>query len=449
MHYVQFAAKKQRADLYVILALWHELITEWHPEVIDPMRATMRRGHVKESLSAYLHSQDWPHVERKYAEKACRFETVLRVASGALDTMHATSQFFTRAENATWFEALDRRTVNGETVPMSVGLTNAAIDVWNASAAAREAALVAARALLDADLISQGIAIALLPCSETAAGTRQMPLEHAGTPPRAALQADANRAMYLQTLVRHIHEQSWQPVYRQKPFGAPVRGWDERLKAYFWPLPVNGYEQTCLDMHSIHERARLLALALTGNGGWSEAEGVLAVQLANDIFTWGGVPQAPDTVTPSTVEHVFQAALANDAGATANMNSGWTKVAAFATAHLEQDGTGLPQVIWDSRVATAIIGRLDALPASDATPAGLFPEIGVVTGRGGTRPRALTQRWPSGYGRWSSQVAGSALVRELRDILNGGGYPLMPMPGARQGAWTTRGVEMVLFMDGY
>lgn len=449
MHHVQFAARNQRADLHVILALWHELINEWHPEVIDPMRATMRRGHVKESLSSYLHSQDWPHVERKYAEKACRFETVLRVASGALDTMHASSQFFTRAENATWFEALDRRTVNGETVPLSVGLTDAAIEVWNASAAARETALVAARALLAADLTSQGIAVALLPCSETPAGTGQMPSEHAGTPPGPALHAGAGRAAYLQTLVRHIHEQPWQPVYRRKPFGTPVRGWDERLKAYFWPLPVKGYDQTCLDMQSIHERARLLALALTRNGRWSEAEGMLAVQLANDIFTWGGVPQERDTVTPSTVEHVFQAALVNDACATANMNSGWTKVAAFATAHLEQDASGLPQVIWDSRVATAIIGRLDSLLASDATPAGLFPDIGIVTGRGGTRPRALVQRWPSGYGRWSSQVAGSALVRELRDILNGGDYPSMPMPGTRQGAWTTRGVEMVLFMDGY
>jgi hypothetical protein len=83
------------------------------------------------------------------------------------------------------------------------------------------------------------------------------------------------------------------------------------------------------------------------------------------------------------------------------------------------------------------------------TPADLFPGIGTVAGQGGTRPRALTRRWPSSYGKWSGQVAGSALVRDIRDILNRGDYPKMPLPDGGVGPWTTRGVEMVLFMDGY
>ena len=45
------------------------------------------------------------------------------------------------------------------------------------------------------------------------------------------------------------------------------------------------------------------------------------------------------------------------------MNSGWTKVAAFASAHLESVPGRHPQVIFDSRVATAILSRLDSLLA--------------------------------------------------------------------------------------
>lgn len=41
------------------------------------------------------------------------------------------------------------------------------------------------------------------------------------------------------------------------------------------------------------------------------------------------------------------------------------------------------------------------------------------------------------------------LVGEIRDLLNAGGYPPMPLPDGGEGLWTIHGVGSVLFMDGY
>ena len=64
-----------------------------------------------------------------------------------------------------------------------------------------------------------------------------------------------------------------------------------------------------------------------------------------------------------------------------------TKVAAFATAGLEKIEDGRPQAIWDSRVATAVICRLERVVPANVDIAQLFPGVGTVPGRGGTRPR--------------------------------------------------------------
>ena len=41
------------------------------------------------------------------------------------------------------------------------------------------------------------------------------------------------------------------------------------------------------------------------------------------------------------------------------------------------------------------------------------------------------------------------MVREIRDVLNDGAHECMPLPDGGEGRWTIRGVESVLFMDGY
>lgn len=441
---VQFASKKRRANLALVLALWHELMTEWHPEEPEPLRARMPRRSSNDSLSVFLKSAAWPDITREQAERACGFDIILRLASGQIDTRHSTAEFFTRADNGKWFRPVDMPGTTRNKPINGVELTPEAIAIWShASDDERRQALAEARRLLESDLESQGIPVQLLPHEGTPAVATPVPAP-ASAPPSAH-----SRTGYLEALVRDIQAQPFQGVYRKRAFGAPVTGWDARLRAYFWPAPAQGYRETAAGMRDIAQTARALAEALAGQGTWNADEQQRAVELAHAIFTWGGVPQDPKTVTASTVEAVVRAALANDARAGAHMNSGWTKVAAFVTDHLDGHATGRPQAIWDSRVATSIVGRLDGLLPAGTDPATLFPGVGTVPGRGGTRPRALSRRWPSGYKTWAGQVAGSQAVRDIRDILNNGAYPRMPLPDGGVGPWTTRGVEMVLFMDGY
>jgi hypothetical protein len=126
-------------------------------------------------------------------------------------------------------------------------------------------------------------------------------------------------------------------------------------------------------------------------------------------------------------------------------------VAAMATAFLEGERDRAPHVIWDSRVSTAIVWRLDRMLAETrgVEPKRSFPGLGIVGGRGGTRPRVLRLRWAHPYGRWWGQEAGTSVVREMRDVLNEGAHGLMPLPEGGEGRWTVRGVESALFMDGY
>jgi hypothetical protein len=453
MPHVQFARNNHRTDLLSVLALWHELTAEWHPASEDPLRVNMRQRATQDSLSIYLQSDRWPHIEDKIAERACGFEIVLRLASGYPDTFHSTKAFFAREENRRWFTSLPGRKAggNGPNQHSEVALTSASLEVWESSVSARRSALVKARKLLESDTESQGIVVALLPAVRTPSAPSAAQAAGSDGQSGIALGAISGRSEHLAEFVRRLHTMPFQPAYRKKPVGMPVLGWDQRLTAYFWPTPQQGYRETCVDMNGIGETSRELAEVLLERGHWDEAGQRRAVELANAIFSWGGVPQAPETVTSQNIEHVFRAAIANDAAASAKMNSGWTKVSAFATAHFETSAGGKPQAIWDSRVATAITSRLDAQLPAGVNPAELFPGVGTVPGRGGTRPRALSRSWKSGYQTWAGQVGGSQFVREIRDMLNepAQDYPPMPLPGGETGPWTTRGVEMVLFMDGY
>jgi hypothetical protein len=140
------------------------------------------------------------------------------------------------------------------------------------------------------------------------------------------------------------------------------------------------------------------------------------------------------------------------------MNSGWTWLAAFVTAHLENDPTRLPLAGWNSRIAASLVQRLDFLltEAGATTRDKRFAGLGTVPGWGGTRPRVMTLAWPDGYRKWSTQIAVSQLLRTMRDILNtetksDGSlrYKAMPLPGGGIGPWTVMGVNLVLFGDGY
>ncbi|MDZ7802351.1 MAG: hypothetical protein U5K81_16350, partial [Trueperaceae bacterium] len=193
-----------------------------------------------------------------------------------------------------------------------------------------------------------------------------------------------------------------------------------------------------------------LSSALEANGGWTPTQRERATELARRMLAWGRVLQK-NGFAPETVEAVFRRAHGMPSVDPAPMNSGWTKIAALATAYLEGHPSRYPHVIWDSRVSTSLTSRLEHAMVTRGMrdSSRVFPRIGAVAGRGGSRPRPLQLRWAWAYGSWSSQEAGSELVREIRDVLNGEDHA--PMPGVDGGEepWTVRGVESVLFMDGY
>jgi len=258
---------------------------------------------------------------------------------------------------------------------------------------------------------------------------------------------------YVERLVHMIHSEPYTPVFRGRPIGGAVQGWSNRLQTYFWPSPKTNHLAVASEVAQLEAEAARLALLLPN---WTAADEAAAITLANNIFAWGGVPQKQATVTPANLRAVFNAAID---GVVANgeplppMNSGWTKVAAFASAHLEAIPNACPQVIWDSRVATAVTSRLEQLfldDGLDAVPA-CFSDIGPVkVGRGGTRPRTLLLSWRDGYKSWLAQYGGSRLLATIRNKLNSNAalYGRMPSNNGL-GNWTSRGVEMVLFMDGY
>jgi hypothetical protein len=258
------------------------------------------------------------------------------------------------------------------------------------------------------------------------------------------------RAAAIQQLVDELHQDAFQPRYRREPYGNPVTGWPARLRSYFWPHPVMDLRATAETLAPWFDEAGALSRRLLDGAGWGSEERRRAAVLAWSMLTWGGVTRQ-EAFSEATVEAVYRRALGLDQGEGAPMNSGWTKVAAMATAFLEGEWDRAPHVIWDSRVSTSIVWRLDRTLAETRVvdPKRSFLGLGVVGGRGGTRPRSLRLRWAHPYGRWWGQEAGSAIVREIRDVLNEGSHGWMPLPDGGEGRWTIRGVESVLFMDGY
>ena len=260
---------------------------------------------------------------------------------------------------------------------------------------------------------------------------------------KASSLLDPAYSAYLSQMVHEIEDEPFQAHYKRRPWGPSVRGWATRLEAYFWPKPEIGYAQTLERLRPLLSEGQALAEACRP---WSDATAVRAVRFANAVFAWGGVRQR--VVTAAPVDQVLQAALSGTANG-APMNSGWSKVAAFATAQLESQHRS--QAIWDSRVSWSLVRRSDRTLSTKGhtrIPTWLR-SIGKVPGRGGSRTTMRTTLpWPNAYRSWPSHFAASALIRDLRDELNHQGIAASTYPGSNE-PWTVRAVEMVLFMDGY
>ncbi len=262
--------------------------------------------------------------------------------------------------------------------------------------------------------------------------------------------------VFIKALVQWIDEEPYQPMYQRKALGEAVSSWNERLQSFFWPKPRTGYAEFSVAATPMTYYSSVLASRVESATEWTQTEKEYAVRVANEIFNLMGMPQRE--VSHENVRAVFKAALAEDEKATAKMNCGWSYLAAFATAHLERKKDRLPQAGWNSRVSASVVTRLDFLfsEAGVVELEGRFPGIGLTPGWGGTRPREYDLNWPSGYRDWTSHLAGSRLIRSIRDILNAETdvkgrlkYRPMPLLGGDRGPWTCRGVELVLFGDGY
>jgi len=140
------------------------------------------------------------------------------------------------------------------------------------------------------------------------------------------------------------------------------------------------------------------------------------------------------------------------------MNSGWVYLASLATSSCEGKPDALPLISWNSRCSSSLISRLDFL----LVEAGIdklgdrFPHIGTVPGWGGTRPRTYSLNWPSGYRSWPTVFEAGKLVQKIVHFLNTETdksgklkYRQMPLAGGETVPWTSRGVQLVLFFDGY
>lgn len=253
------------------------------------------------------------------------------------------------------------------------------------------------------------------------------------------------RSEAISHLVDQIEREPFNAKIGNKYFAREARGWSARLAGYFWPTPDKDFYHSQIVDAKFTNWGRNLVSA---DRPWCPLTRKSAEKFASDIFLWGGVRQ-----NKYSADHVYRVMLAALSGGRreialkdAPMNSGWSKVAAFLTAHLEEQDGSL--VIWDSRVSCSLVGRLDRM-CGDQEINNIFPGIGRVPDRGGNRwSMELKCRWPNAYRRWDSQFAASKLTREIRNELRKRSYVFMDRSGACV-PWSVRNVEKVLFMDGY
>lgn len=228
------------------------------------------------------------------------------------------------------------------------------------------------------------------------------------------------------------------------------RGWSARLQSYRWRS--SGYEETEAALDGIRHMGSGLAAAADAGDVTSPASIELAEGYAERVFAWGG--KRPKIWSPADVLAVVAWATGHGSEPAVGFGASWSKVAALCTSHLETSPAGQPHAIADSRVTACLALRLDLvlqeLGVRDTHT--VFPGLALMPGEGGRHDSAREQLrlwWPVFRRQWRTQTTVSRIVLLLRDALNAWlGLPGMPLPGGGTGAWTCRGVEMVLFMDG-
>ena len=359
----------------------------------------------------------------------------------ARNTMQISDDFL--AVNAEWLNrCYDALSPSSRDVSGAV-LTDRSIDLWNAIPEQEKNNILIETAQLASEFF------------ESMCGIEEVDSEEENISQTAPYAPDSSTTNFgsslswVQKFVEMVDCDPFVPHYRGKPIVAKAgRGWGHRLSTYFWPTPVSGLSITTAALSSHIATLQYLANKVLAHTPWTPADECLAVKCTTGVFQWGRVLRSAPT--PDQVRAAMDMAIHGSSPLPAPpMNSTWTKLAAFSTEHLTH-----PQVIWDSRVATAVICRLERLFIYDGlttVPYG-SPEIPhnlgpMQVGRGGTRPRKLKLNWTNAYGRWPALYAASEFVRTVQDYINAN--PTVYSKFSSQTPWTLREVEQVLFMDGY
>lgn len=333
---------------------------------------------------------------------------------------------------------------------MTANLSDKALQIWNAMSFAEQDDYMAyAEARVQADIEVRSKDPVVL-------DDQGIELIGEDTYPPYIPEKDADDIVFVRALVDWIQDAPFQAYYLKQATGDAVSGWDNRLQAFFWPKPRIGYSLHHATLNPLYYRANELAKTLDKGEAWDQEWRDMAVKTANELFQISGTPQKD--VTIDNVEAVIRAAVQGDEDSSAKINSGWSYLAAVCTDHLNGQVGRLPMATWNSRIAASVISRLDFLLAEAGITdlADRFEGIGTIPGWGGTRPRQYTLAWPNGYRSWKTQVRASRLIGQMAYILNGDTnpdgthkYPRMPLAAGGTGDWTVRGVQGVLFADGY
>jgi hypothetical protein len=193
--------------------------------------------------------------------------------------------------------------------------------------------------------------------------------------------------------------------------------------------------------------------------------------IVEEIKTWGKV-RGGKSFTATNITRVLDASLGIASAQSGNWgnlangvpwNSSWTKIACAATFHLDRPAAGdaLPLVIWDSRVAVAVVECIRSAMLSEALseqsaarlqsvllipPA--RPDVGFERRSDRVKSRRLSgwkgaPHWqtPGASTRlWRSQLCGSAICSAIANELN------QRFPREK---WTSFDVGLALFMRGY
>ncbi|NVK41568.1 MAG: hypothetical protein HWE39_10025 [Oceanospirillaceae bacterium] len=224
----------------------------------------------------------------------------------------------------------------------------------------------------------------------------------------------------------------------------PAKGWGARLEAYFWPKLENNWAHNQSSLQAMYQQAEAIETELRER---RQLNPMRLSRLFDDVCAWGGV-RRPSVEDDALATQAEGALAAIDQGEVPEqglaINSAWTKLyAMLRPGHC---------VIFDSRVATALIAALDPYIEQLKDQKDFvknYKGLGTVQqGRGGTRPRAFSDTWTNGYQKWDAQLAANHLCCEIRDYLNIH-HERSDFAKPDGTPWTLREVEAVLFMDGY